>query len=98
MTKIRFLFGCEKGEKNGEFLYLQVPGIVKSVSPVPTAEGTYIVDIALPQGLKTNYGKELPMTQEMKGSAEIVTEDLRLIERLIMPLKKIREQQQDANI
>lgn len=79
-----------------EFGYIK--GIVKSVSPVPTAEGTYIVDIALPQGLKTNYGKELPITQEMKGSAEIVTEDLRLIERLIMPLKKIWEQQQDANI
>lgn len=78
-----------------EFGY--VKGIVKSVSPVPTAEGTYIVDIALPKGLKTNYGKTLPMTQEMKGSAEIVTEDLRLIERLIMPLKKIWEQQQDAN-
>lgn len=79
-----------------EFGY--VKGIVKSISPVPTAEGTYIVDIALPKGLNTNYGKTLPMTQEMKGSAEIVTEDLRLLERLIMPLKKIWEQQQDTHI
>lgn len=77
-----------------EFGY--VTGKVISVSPVPTAEGMYVVDIAFPEGLRTNYGKELPMTQEMKGSAEIVTKDLRLIERLIMPLKKIWEQQQDT--
>lgn len=62
---------------------------MKSVSPLPTAEGMYVVDIALPDGLTTNYGKTLPLTREMKGSAEIITDDLRLLERLIMPLRKI---------
>ncbi len=57
--------------------------------PLPTAEGMYVVDIALPDGLTTNYGKTLPLTREMKGSAEIITDDLRLLERLIMPLRKI---------
>ena len=50
---------------------------------------TAVVDIALPDGLTTNYGKTLPLTREMKGSAEIITDDLRLLERLIMPLRKI---------
>lgn len=77
-----------------EFGYLK--GKVISISPVPAAEGMYIVDIAFPEGLRTNYGKELPMTQEMKGSAEVVAEDLRLIERFIIPLKKIWEHQQDT--
>lgn len=76
-----------------EFGYLR--GEVKSVSPVPTADGLYVVDIALPNGLRTNYGKELPMTREMKGTADIVTADVRLIERLIMPLKKIWEAQKN---
>lgn len=76
-----------------EFGYLR--GEVKGVSPVPTADGLYVVDIALPNGLKTNYGKELPMTREMKGTADIVTADVRLIERLIMPLKKIWEAQRE---
>lgn len=49
----------------------------------------YVVDIALPDGLTTNYGRTLPLTREMKGSAEIITDDLRLLERLIMPLRKI---------
>lgn len=77
-----------------EFGYLR--GEVKSVSPVPTADGLYVVDIALPNGLRTNYGKELPMTREMKGTADIVTADVRLIERLIMPLKKIWEAQKNS--
>lgn len=65
-----------------------VEGRVSSVSLVPSDEN-YLVEIALPNGLKTNYGKELPASQEMKASADIVTEDLRLIERFIMPLKKV---------
>lgn len=71
-----------------EFGY--VKGKVSSVSPVPTAESMYVVDIELPNGLRTNYEKELPITRELKGSAEIITEDLRLIERLLAPLKKLK--------
>lgn len=70
-----------------EFGY--VKGEVASVSPVPTAELMYIVDVKLSEGLRTSYNKELPMTRELKGTAEIITEDLRLIERLLMPLKKL---------
>ena len=65
-----------------------VNGRVQSISLVP-AENNYRVEIALPAGLTTNYGKTLPVTLEMKASAEIVTEDLRLIERFFMPLKRI---------
>jgi HlyD family secretion protein len=65
-----------------------VNGKVQSVSLVP-AENNYLIEIALPGGLTTNYGKTLPVTYEMKASAEIVTEDLRLIERFFMPLKRV---------
>ena len=65
-----------------------VNGIVNSISLVPL-ENFYQVEIGLPDGLRTNYGKMLPVTHEMKASAEIVTEDLRLIERFFMPLKKV---------
>lgn len=65
-----------------------VHGIVSSISLVP-AEDNYQVDIALPDGLTTNYGKTLPVTFEMKASAEIVTEDISLLERFFMPLKKV---------
>ena len=70
-----------------EFGYIS--GNVQSVSPLPGADGKYVVEVYLPDGMRTNYGKELPIVREMKGSADIITEDLRLIERVFMPLKKI---------
>lgn len=65
-----------------------VEGTVTTISLVPNANN-YRVEISLPNGLTTNYKKELPVAQEMQAVAEIVTEDLRLIERFFMPLKKI---------
>jgi HlyD family secretion protein len=65
-----------------------VNGIVKSVSLVP-AENNYLIEIALPDGLKTNYRKTLPVSYEMKATAEIVVEELTLLERFFMPLKRI---------
>jgi len=46
-----------------------------------------------PNGLMTTYGNELPFHQEMYATAEIITEDMRLLERLFMPLKKIFSEQ-----
>lgn len=65
-----------------------VNGAVSSISLVPS-DGNYIIEIAFPNGLTTNYKKTLPVSPEMQASAEIITDDLRLIERLFMPLKKI---------
>lgn len=65
-----------------------VEGRVSSVSLVPL-EGNYRVEIAFPGGLTTHYGICLPVMQEMKATAGIVTEELRLIERLFQPLRKI---------
>lgn len=65
-----------------------VAGQVSVISLVPS-EDNYMVEITFPDGLATNYGKMLPVSPEMKASAEIVTEDLRLIERFFQPLKKI---------
>lgn len=65
-----------------------VEGKVSSISLVPM-ENNYQVEIALPNGLTTNYNKTLPITYEMKATAEIVTEDISLLERLFMPIRKI---------
>jgi HlyD family secretion protein len=64
-----------------------VSGVVNRISLVPS-DNSYQVEIGLPAGLVTNYGKTLPVTHEMKALAEIVTEDLRLIERFFMPIKR----------
>ena len=36
----------------------------------------------------TSYNKEIAFKQEMIGSEEIITEDLRLIERFLISLKR----------
>jgi len=65
-----------------------VRGIVNKISLIPS-NGYYPVEIGLPEGLTTTYHKQLPFSQEMQAQAEIVTDDLRLIERVLMPVKKI---------
>lgn len=67
-------------------------GEIKNISLVPDKDGNLLIDVALPNGLKTSYNKQITFQQEMKGSAEIVTEDLRLIERILYQFKSIFEQ------
>jgi len=70
-----------------EFGYLV--GKVVSISSVHTEEGFYVVEVDFPGGMKTNYDRILPVSRQMIGTADIITEDLRLIERFFMPVKKI---------
>jgi HlyD family secretion protein len=61
---------------------------VKSISLIPNNEN-YVVEVNMPQDMKTNYDVPLKFSQEMKGSAEIITEDLRLIQRFFNPVKSL---------
>lgn len=67
-------------------------GKIKNISLVPDKDGNLLLDVALPNGLKTSYNKKIIFQQEMKGRAEIVTEDLRLLERVLYQFKNIFEQ------
>jgi len=64
-------------------------GTIKNISIIPDAEGFYFVDVILPNKLITSYNKEIDFKQEMRGTAEIITEDLRLIERFFYQFKSI---------
>jgi multidrug efflux pump subunit AcrA (membrane-fusion protein) len=64
-------------------------GKIKNISLTPDSAGNLLIDVALSQKLKTSYKKTIPFQQEMKGSAEIVTEDLRLIERLLYQFRDV---------
>lgn len=65
-----------------------VRGIVKNVSLVPE-DSFYMVEVEFPAGLVTNYGNQLQMQNQLTGQAEIITEDLRLIQRFFNPLKAL---------
>ena len=64
-------------------------GKIKNISLTPDSAGNLLIDVSLSQKLETSYHKIIPFQQEMKGSAEIVTEDLRLTERLLYQFRDI---------
>ncbi len=65
-----------------------VRGKVKSVSLVPE-DNFYMVEVEFPAGLVTNYNNNLQVQNQLMGQAEIITEDLRLIQRFFNPLKAL---------
>ncbi len=71
-----------------------VRGIVKSKSLVPTGDA-YVIEITLPDGLTTLYGKKLEFTQNMQGTAEIMTNNLRLLQKIINPFRHLAYKKQD---
>ena len=69
-----------------------VRGKVKSISlvPITTPQGKFtMVEVEFPDNLTTNYGKTLDFSQEMSGTADIITEDMRLIERFFNPIRSL---------
>lgn len=66
--------------------YGMVRGIVKSKSLVPAGD-TYVIEIELPDGLSTLYGTKLDFTQNMQGTAEIITENIRLLQKIVNPFR-----------
>jgi HlyD family type I secretion membrane fusion protein len=71
----------------------QLIGEITDISLIPTAisetQNAYFITISLPQDLITTYKKEITFTPEMTGTAEIITEDLRLIERIFNMFRKV---------
>ena len=58
-----------------------VEGVVVDKASLPK-NGTYIINVKMPEGLKTSHGKLIDFQQEMLGTAEIITEDRRFLERI----------------
>ena len=68
--------------------YGMLRGVVKTISLVPSGDA-YVIEINLPSGFKTLYGKELEFTQNMQGIAEIITEDTRLLQKIVNPFRHL---------
>ncbi|MDG1573289.1 HlyD family efflux transporter periplasmic adaptor subunit [Robiginitalea sp. M366] len=70
-----------------EFGFLQGKVVNKSFSP--DSNNNYFVFISIPDGTLTTYGERLPFDQELLGIAEIVTNDLSVVERIFNKLRKV---------
>jgi len=70
--------------------YGMILGEVKTKSIVPK-NNYYILTLALPNGLTSSYKKELAFDREMQGTAEIITKDLRVLERVFNQLRSLMD-------
>jgi multidrug resistance efflux pump len=64
-------------------------GKVTSISLTPDKEGNLLLNISLPEGLKTSYHKKIVFRQEMSATADIITNDLRLTEHILYQFRDI---------
>jgi HlyD family secretion protein len=68
--------------------YGQLKGAVQSISAIPN-EDKYLIKVGLTNGLMSTYNKKLIYSPEMTGQADIVTEDLRIVERIFNQFRKL---------
>lgn len=71
--------------------YGSVPGTIDFINSTPSDSG-YLAKVSLPNGFITNYNKSLQYRNGLFAQADIVTEDMRLLERfyynIAKPLKR----------
>jgi multidrug resistance efflux pump len=70
----------------GQFGMLQ--GTITNISEVPT-EKNYLAKIDLPSTLTTTHKKQLPFKQQLQGETEIITENLRVLERIFYEFRNL---------
>lgn len=83
--------------KLNEFPYMEfgmLQGRVENISLIPVetvvageAVQFNMVEVSLPDSLKSTYGKTIPFTGELTGIAEIATKEMSLLEHLVNPIK-----------
>ncbi len=74
--------------------YGMVKGVVSNVSKV-SQDAYYTVEVALPDGLTTYYGLEIGFSQNMQGQAEILTDKMRLLQRIFNPVRSAVSRQRE---
>jgi len=66
--------------------YGMVKGYVSNISKVSDDE-FYTVEVELPTGLRTYYDIDIPFSRNMQGQAEILTDKMRVLQRVLNPIR-----------
>lgn len=69
--------------------YGMLEGRIQTMSTITDQEGNYFVEVIMPKGLKTSYDKEIKFDKELTGSADIITDEIRLVERIFYQFRKL---------
>lgn len=66
-----------------------VRGRITTIADIPLRDSVFLARVTLPAGLKTTYGKTLAFKTGMSATADVMTDDSRLLEKLLYQLRKI---------
>ncbi len=72
---------------SSEFGYLY--GDVNYISDIPTVRDSFLIKVNLQEGLQTNYNKTIFFRNNLAASAEIMTDNRRLLDRFLGQLRDI---------
>lgn len=68
--------------------YGTVTATVSGISPIPQNEA-YLIDVGISDSLVSSYQRKIPFRQEMTGSMKIITENKRMIDRILGTLREL---------
>jgi multidrug resistance efflux pump len=74
-----------------EFPYMEFGSLTGKISSISLVadNGYYVAEVILPARLVTTYGKDITFRNELKGSAEIIVKQQRLLYRFVYPLRAL---------
>lgn len=87
----RVLVGQKVNVKLKGYPYMEfgvLKGEIKNLSSVPEKDG-YACEVTFPYGMRSSYKERLNLIQQMDGTGEIITKEMRLIERFIQPIRAL---------
>lgn len=65
-----------------------VSGKITDIAEMPVNDSLFLVRVSLPNGLTTVYNNRISYKAGLSASAEIITEDMRLLERIFYNMRK----------
>lgn len=71
-----------------DYEFGSVKGKIAYFSEFPVQDSIFLAKVNFKNGFETNYGKKLKPTSGMTGSAEIITQDMKLLERIYNNITK----------
>ena len=66
-----------------------VRGQITAIADIPLKDSVFLARVQLPVGLQTTYKKQLAYKTGMTATADIITRDTRLLEKLFYQLRKV---------
>jgi hypothetical protein len=73
-----------------------IKGRVISLTRLPN-EDLFRIEVEMPQNLETNYSIPIKINQQLNGTAEIITDDIRLIQRFLNPVNSLLKHRQSQS-